>query len=331
MSMWLLRSHNDPLAAIRGFLEDLWFSAGLEGMLVPIADAEHETVRYRVIHHPEELSRAVPAVPVMQSNAGRLVAELARERPGARLAAVLRACEVRAFNDWLDREAVDLGDWLIIGVDCLGSFPAQDFEWRVEKAGGVEALIRDLLRNARQGGIAPSRFRSACQMCEEPGPAGCDLCIDLMGLPVRDALMIGVRDEGLANELWFDQITDGPAPAAMIAEHEISLDEVRERRQRAREREVQALAPRLPRDLDELLSYLLACQPCTSCLEACPVLPDGIITALESGTLSHALARQWVIACAECGMCEQACPKAAPLAAIMNRISRELKQEALAI
>lgn len=329
-STWLLRTETDPLAAIQRFLADLWLKANLEGMLVPLSGTDPMTIRNTMIHDPARLQSANPFVPVMKSNAGRLAAEMARARPDAHMAVVLRACEVRALNDLVERDDLDLTNWLIIGVDCLGCFPAQDFEWRVQNAGGIEELTREVLRNARQGGIAIDRFRSACQTCARPEPMRVDLCIDLLGLPVQDVMLISTRDD-LASHLELNRITAGLAPSELVFEHQLVLKEIEARRLRTRQKQVREPVEGLPTDLDELVSFLLSHQPCTSCFEACPVLGEELITAMENGTLTRGLVRHWLMSCAECGMCEQACPKGLPIAAAMNRISRDLKREPIAV
>lgn len=331
MSTWLLKAENDPLTTVRHFLLDVWSNAGLEGMLVPIYETGDKTVKTTLIHDPYLLSDADPMAPLMQTNAGKTVAALARRNPNARFAAVLRACEARALDELTKNDSPSLENWLIIGTDCLGCFPAPDFEWRVQKAGSVEQMTRDLLRNARQGGIAFDRFRSACRMCDKPEPSQVDLCIDLLGLPVRDAILIFARDETLPRKLGLDEITDGPAPSELIVQHSLMLKKIEERRQRARERELRQLATDLPSNLDELADFLMACQPCRSCLEACPVHAEELTSAMDGGVLSRELLKHWLVSCAECGMCEQACPRGVPLAAIMNRIHRELRSEPLAV
>jgi len=331
MSTWLLKAENDPLAAIRQFLQDVWHQAGLEGMLVPIYQSGNKTTRTMLLHDPHRLANADPIVPLMQFNTGKLVAELTRQHPDAHFAAVLRACEVRALDELAKSDSLSLKNWLIIGTDCLGCFPAQDFEWRVQKAGGVEQLTRHVYRNARQGGIALDRFRSACRVCDNPEPSHVDLCIDLFGLPVKNSLLIFVQDENLARELDLNQITDGPAPLELILQHKIMLKKIEGRRRRARERQLRELPPGLPAGLDELANFILECQPCRNCAQACPIHAEALMAAIDSGAISRDLARQWLMSCAKCGMCEQACPKEVPLTAIMNRIRREVNVEVVTI
>jgi len=146
----------------------LWQETGLEGMLLPRYQAETGGLVPYLAQESDDLATAYPFAPLVKVNAARQVARLAREQPTARFAAILRPCETRALSAIEKRSPSGVEYWLIVGTDCLASFPAEDFAWRLEKAGGVDGLTREALKFARQGGIAPYRYRLACQMCADP-------------------------------------------------------------------------------------------------------------------------------------------------------------------
>jgi formate dehydrogenase subunit beta len=329
MKTWMLKTDNDPLARVRSFLKAIWEYANLDGMLIPVYQTGHKSVRQTVIYHSESLKEADPFVPLMQVNASSMVIQLAKKHPNDHMAAVLRACEIRAIYEQVKHSGVNLENWLMIGVDCPACFPLQDFEWRVENAGSVEALTNMVLRNVRQGGIALDRFRSACGMCSKPGSPHEDICIELLGLPVKEAILVNINNAVISAKLDLEKVTDGLASQELVAQRNRMLKNIEERRERIRERQIKSLSPDLPASLEQFINFLENCQPCVSCMEACPVHADELIPAIQNRTLTHEMARDWLVSCAECGMCEQACPKEMPLAAIMNRIDRELKVEAM--
>jgi len=331
MTTWKLNTHGQPLTAVRQFLQNIWDKAGLMGMLIPIYSPDRMSVDITLINDPARLADADPFAPLMRENSGKLVAQFAKQQPNARLAAVLHPCEMRALDENIQRDNLDLENWLLIGTECLSCFSSEDFEWRVKAMGDVEGLTNLVLRNARQGGIAPDRFRSACQMCSHPEPTHIDLCLGILGLPVTESLLVFAKKDGVTERLHLPLITNGPAPLTLISQHDHMLKTIEERRLRARERILSDLLPEMPSNLEELVIFLKNCQPCRSCLEACPVASDSLIPALESGFVSMDIARQWLVACSECGMCEQACPNDVPMAAIVNRISHSLKSEPLAV
>ncbi len=329
MTTWALGTNNDPLKTTRRLLQHIWETAGLEGMLIPVYQAGGETVKAMLINDPNRLVDADPFVPVMPVNAGKLAAQLMRKHTHTHRAAVLRACEIRALDEHIKADHLNLENWLIIGVDCVACFPAQDFGWRVEKTGSVEMVTRSVLRNARQGGIAPYRFRFACQMCSHPEPSHVDMCIQLLGLPVRDTILVEVRNEIIGEELNLQKIMDGPAPATLISQRARMLKNMDERRQHTRAWKINELPPDIPENIEQLTTFLMNCQPCAKCMEACPVHADELVPAVKSGNIPVVMMMRWLRSCAECGMCEQACPKEMPLAVIMKRISQDLKHEAV--
>lgn len=329
MKTYMLKTHDNPLARVRKFLQDIWEYADLDGMVIPVYQSEHKSVKQTVIHYFENLQEADPFAPLMQVNAGKLVSEMARKHPNDRMAAILRPCEIRALYEQVKHTGVELENWLLIGVDCPACFPLQDFEWRVQKAGSVEALTNEVLRNVRQGSIALDRFRPACGMCAKPGSPHEEICIGLLGLPVTDALLIGINNDVILQKLDLDRVCDGLAPQELIDQHERMLKTIEERRAHIRERQMDALAPELPASIEEFIAFLENCQPCESCLKACP---DGehVVTAIQTRTANHELVMDWLSSCAECGICEQACPKEVPLVAIADRIRREQHIETIA-
>lgn len=331
MNTWMLKTDNSPLARIRLFLKAIWDHASLDGMVIPIYQTGHKSVKQSATFHPEDLREADPFVPLMQINAGKMVSELAQRHPNDHMAAVLRPCEIRALHEHAKRKGVNLDNWLVIGVDCPACFSADDFEWRVHKAGSVEALTNEVLRNVRQGSIALDRFRPACAMCIRPASLHEDICIELLGLPARETILIGINNQDIVEKLDLEKVFDGFASQELIAQREHMLKTIEEHRAHIRERQIRDLAPDLPADLDQLMEFLANCQPCVSCMEACPVHAEVLVPAFQNRRATHEMVKDWLTSCAECGMCEQACPKEVPLAAIADRIRRDLHVETLAI
>ena len=318
---WILETDGNPLSAIRQFLLELWPYAGLSGMLIPVYQVNGTQVAPAFIDEPGQLVNSDPFAPVIAGNSAKLVPAAADAHPKGLFGAVFRSCEARAF-DWLaEQNKIAPSRWLVIGVDCLACFPVADFEWRVDKAGSVERLTREALRFARLGGIAPYRYRHACQMCATPAVETADLRVELLGLPVKQMVLITTKDRDVAKKLRLQELTDGIAPATLVARREATLAVLAGRRRRALDRMVQALADDAPAEVDAFLEHIANCAPCRECLEACPVYAGDISPAVMGGIGLCQAARRWLAACVACGMCEDACPRHLPLMAIINRIN----------
>jgi formate dehydrogenase subunit beta len=318
---WILETDGNPLAAVRQFLLELWPYAGLSGMLIPTYQVNGTQVAPAFIDEPGQIVQSDPFAPVIASNSAKLAPSAADAHPKGMLGAVLRSCEARAF-DWLaGQKKITPNRWLIIGVDCLACFPPADFEWRVNKAGSAERLTREALRFARLGGIAPYRYRHACQMCATPAVETADLRVELLGLPVKQMVLITAKDREIARKLRLQELTDGLAPATMVARREATLAVLAGRRRRALDRMVQALADDAPADVEAFLEHIANCAPCKECLEACPVYTGDFSPAGDGDAGLSQAARRWLAACVACGLCEDACPRHLPLMAIINRIN----------
>jgi Pyruvate/2-oxoacid:ferredoxin oxidoreductase delta subunit len=216
---------------------------------------------------------------------------------------------------------------LTISVDCLGTLPEEDFEWQAERAESVGDLTGEALQFARQGGILDYRRRMACQMCAAPEAQLADLNIHLLGLPVRQHILVQARDAGTAECLHLDQITSGEAGSEVIQQHERALEQLAERRQRTMERAVKNLAEDQPHDLEALIAQLEQCGECQDCMTVCPICTAEFPERGVDGHYPRKALVRWLVSCAGCGMCEQACSSQLPLATIFSRIRVKLDEE----
>ncbi|GAB4471471.1 MAG: hypothetical protein Kow00124_08540 [Anaerolineae bacterium] len=317
---WIIQTKGEPLPAIQTLLTGLLHNARLDVMLVPVRAAGPAAVKPAVVTTAEGLVEADPFAPLMTVNAARLVVDYTAQNPGKRLGAVLRACEVRALLEVAEYNALDLKDVLIIGVDCVGTFTVEDFAWR----GTPDKMTDEVLRFARQGGVAGYRYRPACQMCVEPMPDAADLTIDLLGLPARKVVMITAHNPRIADDVNLPGLTDGEAPPDLIQQHEEMRQAISARRARTRERILKALREDLAMDVEELVAHLQGCESCRACMDACPIYGGKIG---QDEPLTPEVVIRWLGSCAGCGMCEAACPRHLPLTAIFTRIHDELARQ----
>ena len=321
---WVLDTCGDLEGRVRSFLGALWGQARLDGMLIPVYAAENDLPGPRLITLQNELQQASPFIPLMPVNSAKLIERLNAHYPASRFAAVLRSCEARALAEHMHRTNLSFPNWLMIGVDCLASFPQEDFSWRLERAGDIHSLTRQVLRSARQGGISTDRFRAGCQMCLNPGAQFADISIAIIGLPTKEYALVTARSDSIASKFALGQITEGHAPSWLVEQHDRVLAMMTERHQRVKQRLLAELESGLPQDVDSWISHLQNCGGCESCLEACP---------LYTGQLAqgHEAVAEWLAGCVSCGMCEQACPQHLPITALIRRIVENLSEDLAAV
>ncbi len=317
---WVLHTEGDPLGAVRHFLARLFQSARLDGLLIPLHEDGPAGMKPTLVRDPDLLAAADPFAPLMAVNAAGLVLQLAQEHPQQRLGAVLRACEVRTLAAMARREPFDGGRLLIISADCLGTFSGSDGNWWDD----IDQLTRKMLQFARQGGIAMYRYRPACQMCTTPMAEAADLSIGVLGLPVKETLLLTARDAQMARQLRLPGITGGEAPSWLVAQREDMRATLAERRERSRQQMIRALQAELPADVDALAAHLKHCEPCRRCMEACPLCASEPLQYGPDGAPTRDSLVRWLASCAGCGLCEEACPQHLPLTAVFKRLSLAL-------
>jgi formate dehydrogenase subunit beta len=312
---WMIGTHGDPLGALQAFVKALWEQTGLDVMVVaPNRDGF-------LLESPDKLEQLNPFRPLMKLNTARLVVDTAKKRPGKRIGAMLRPCEMRALNEMAARGAVKREDVLVICTDCLGTFPADEFEWRTERSS--KGLTKETLQFAPQGGISAYRYRPACQMCAEPGATEGDVNIGVFGLPVRQSMLVNARD----GKVFLESITDGLAPDDLVSKREHTLAKISDRHVRTRERVLKSLDEDLPADLQELLLQFEACEDCQACMNVCPICSVDRPRKDASGRLVREDVVNWLLSCAGCGMCEQSCPQHQPLSAVFSHIREQIDAE----
>lgn len=322
---WVLDTHGDPLGAVRRLVHTLWSQAHLDGMLVPFSDTLEASTRPRLLSDPGELAEFNPFRPLMTLNEAKLVPSLLNSHPHERLGVVVRPCEMRALAEMVRLGALKTDHLLTISVDCLGTFPTSDFQWRAERKGAASLLDQEGLQFARQGGILTYRYRSACQACLSPQAHGADLNIGILGLPVREVLLVSAHDNELAARLGLEGITDGIASSSLVQQRERMLARLDERNARTRAHLLDGLADILPVDLDALVAQFEGCGDCQKCMHVCPICEVDFPQKSADGRYPRSELLDWLVACSGCGMCEQVCPSHQPLSLIFTHIRQQFE------
>lgn len=312
---WMIQTHGDPLGALQKFVKMLWEQTNLDAMVVA------PNGRGFVLESPEQLEHLNPFRPLMKLNTARLVVDTAKKKPGKRLGAMLRPCEMRALNEMAARGALKRDDVLTVCADCLGTFPSDEFEWRAERS--EKGLTKDTLQFAPQGGISAYRYRPACQMCSEPGATEGDVNIGVFGLPVRQSILVNAHNGSVV----LGSITDGLADDDLVGKREQMLAKISERHTHTRDRVLKGLDENLPADLKALLNQFEACDDCQACMDVCPICSVDRPRKAADGRLVREDVVNWLLSCAGCGMCEQSCPQHQPLSAVFSHIREQIEAD----
>lgn len=322
-----LDTHGDPIGTVRNLVKALWLEGGLDGMLATFYEPDSTIAGPRLVEKPDQLDDLNPFKPLMTINTARIVPHLLQEYPQARLGALLRPCEVRALTEMIKRSPLNLNHLLTISVDCLGTLPLDEYQWRAERKESSDGLTQEALQFARQGGIAAYRFRSACQMCQSPEARGAEVNIHVLGLPVRRVILVEARDQATAERLKLFRVTDRDADAELVSQHALQVARVNERHTRIMDRLIEGFGSLLPADVEGVIAQLESCEQCQACMNVCPICQVSPPMRSAEGHYDLKAVTRWLISCAGCGMCEQSCPKHLPLSTIFAYIRQQLDEQ----
>ena len=338
-NQWSLETHGDPLGTVREFITKIWVEAGLDGMLVTMNGGEEVKATPRYVDDVIYINEINPFKPLMEINAARLIPELLINHPGSMIGALLRPCEMRALTEMTKHASFEINNLLTISVDCLGTLPADEYQWRLERAEKylaieemnpaetTDELAREALKFARQGGIVPYRYRSACQVCTSPAAHQAAINIHVLGLPVRQQMLLVLGDPALEERFGIEDLVDGKADENLILQHKRILSKMSERHQRTMERVNEGLGGLLPIDVDTVIRQLESCGNCQICMDVCPICSVDHPERSVEGHYDRSGVMRWLVSCAGCGMCEQSCPNHLPISAIFANIRLQLAQQ----
>jgi formate dehydrogenase subunit beta len=279
-------------------------------------------------------------MPVMPLNGARAVSALTNKHAPARIAAVLRSCEIRALVELAKLQQATLEDVTLIGVDCPGTYESADFA-AAQRAGQFK--LADYLSAAGEGKplIAPA-LRPACQMCTQPTPEHADIRLHLFGADVRQGIPITLP-EAVAAQLGLAATAGGAAEGQAIVERLVA------ERAQVREKELASMRARMASD-GGLASLFATCLRCHNCMTACPLCycktclfktasfdhaPEHYLAAARrkgatrmlGDTLLFHLTRlnHMSASCVSCGMCTSACPADIPVGAIFSAVGAQVQ------
>ncbi|MBU0496024.1 MAG: 4Fe-4S dicluster domain-containing protein [Chloroflexi bacterium] len=334
------------LKAIQDVLRDLLEKDVVDALLVPMTmpagngSGEHgRTVAPMLVTDPAALAQANPLAPVLPINAARAVANLTATEHRERLAVVLRPCEIRALVELTKFQQANLDDVLIVGVDCLGTYRVADYQ----QLG--PAAADDLLAGAAAGDPQSHegfQFRAACQMCEQPIPAGdhVALTVGLVGV-TPGQVYLKARDD-LAQTL---DLSAGDMPPGRAA----AIEKLVTARTQARDAVWAEFRGRV-NSMDALLAEFATCIRCHNCMINCPICyckecifrtatfdhesqlyyqwaeRKGAVRLLSDTLLFH-LTRlnHMVTSCVGCGMCTEACPADIPVGTVFRSVGEKVQ------
>lgn len=321
---WMVETHGDPLQAVHGFLSVIWNGFKLDKMMVPIDGNQSIDAMPAIYEKVNQLNQVNPFRPIMASNIARFIPDFIHQNPNKKLGVVLKPCELRSLIEMKKHKDFPITNLITICVDCLGTYPIEEFQWRSQRKGSVEGLTLEAIKHARQGSLVPYRFRPACQMCTAPQAYGASINFEIIGIPVRKYFLVKTDKKLDISFLKKNNIITDFSSQDIIEIREKMLSKITERNGRVKDRVMRGLSDVLPANVDALVSHLADCGSCRKCIDHCPICSVQLPKRTQNGKYDKEDLITWLISCSGCGMCEQACPQDQPLATIFGFIRDQL-------
>jgi len=337
----------DILGSLQAFFKNVLETDQIQSLLVPQHLPMKNMVMPTLVTDPNHLNGVDPLSPAFPLNAAKIVSRLTRKPMGAKVAAVLRPCEIRAFVELVKLKQGRTEEVILIGVDCLGAFQNKDYFQLVgQKAAESTVVFYENVLRDKGTEIEGLDLAPACKACEYPVADNADILIGLYGLDIDQFLLVQSQSE--AGDQILKQmnlsITDSPrarqdAINAVITQRTKYRDEMFARTREATD------------SLEKMSTYFATCVNCYNCRVACPVcyckecvfLTDvfnhdpsqylqwanrkGIIK-MPTDTLFFHLTRlaHMSTACVGCGQCSNACPNDIPVVELFRTVAHTTQQ-----
>jgi formate dehydrogenase subunit beta len=343
MTAKIVVKEKDLLGALRGFFEDILKKGDIKAILVPQHLPFKNRVMPTLVTDPDRLNGVDPLAPAFTMNAAKIVSRLTRKPMGAKIAAVLRPCEIRAYLELVKLNQGRLDDLLLISIDCLGAFQNNDY-FRYAEGEGSEATIRFMRTclNNETDPIEDVGLSNACKACEYPLATNADIKIGLYGVDIENHLLVRSQTENGQKILSLLELAE-------ITEPDSRQEAIRllvERRTRYRD-QMFAETSDATNSVEKMTAYFANCVNCYNCRVACPVCyckecvfvtdvfnhdpsqylrwanRKGIIK-MPTDTLFFHITRlaHMSTACVGCGQCSNACPNDIPVMELFRTIAQ---------
>ena len=335
--------------AIRGFLKSLLEKGVVEAIVIPKATPAGDGYVQTLIRDPQKLVGVCALSPTMPVQSARVASNLTVKNLGKKVAAVLKACEIRAIVELTKFLQVKLENLCLIGIDCPGTFEVPDYAKLAQEGKGGETLVKELLSGMEKGEISPPSgysFRTACQMCEYPLTQA-DIGIKLFGYKTDQeiGIEIGEKFEKEIEEKGILSFTNEEPPSRSGVVKKVIAERTKKRDALFGEYKG------ITRDLRSFLDRFSTCIRCHNCMVACPICyckecvfktavfehdGDQFVRwadrkgeiRMPTDTLMFHLIRlsHMGTSCIGCGLCDSACPSRLPVATLFRSVGDKLQK-----
>ena len=324
------------ISAANSFLKGLLESGSVDVLLAPQVAPSKKAAFPVMISDPEKLDTNVFA-PVLPVSTASILSKITMiTKAGKTVGVVMRACQLRAVVELVKLNQADLENILLIGVDCLGTFPINTYARFPEDVTPTEFLLK--------GSGVEKYLRTACAACKNPIPLNADITIGIVGTDRSKELLIQANTEAAENLI--KELPDFKKKE----KREKAVKEMLEQKDKARATFIKEKSDIV--GINKLGEFFDTCINCHNCMNMCPIcyckecFLDSSVFDLEADRyLSKAKNKgpfkmppdsilfhitrmnHMILSCVQCGLCEQACPCNIPLMDLFIPVAESSQKE----
>jgi len=334
---------NDIVESTNNFLRQLLSSGKLQVLLAPQNTPSKKVAFPVLISDPKKL-RADIIAPILPASTATIVSKMTKVQPPSKpIGVVMRSCQIRALIELVKLNQASLTNIVIIGVDCLGTFPINTYTEFPEKKTPTEFLLEAWKKKSEE---AEKYLRSACHACKDPIPTNADIILGLYGADLEKEIIVEAHSElgkSILKEVLLEDEQEGKGRDKTVKEIRDEKDKKRAAFLREREK---------IKGIEKISEFFDKCVNCHNCRQACPIcyckecLFDSSVFDAEAykflrraeikglfkmpndallfqlGRMNH-----MILSCVECGLCEQACPNTIPLMDVFIPVAENAQKE----
>jgi len=343
MSEKILKVKNkDTVGTVNELLREFLKSNKVKALLV-MQEVPSKKISFPVlISDPEQLNSNVFA-PVLPVSTATIISKITKVNSASKpIGVVMRSCQIRALVELVKLNQANIDNIVIIGIDCLGTFPVNTYSDFPEKVTPTDYILESY--NKKNDEV--KYHRSSCQICKDPIPNNADIVIGLYGMNSQKELMIQINTEKgkkLLEGFSLEDLKDK-------RNREKAVKETREKKTKNRMEFIKNKSN--IKGIDALAKFFDKCINCHNCMKICPICycreclfessvfdlevnkyigkaeKKGLFKMPNDSLLFHTTRmNHMVVSCVGCGLCEQACPHDIPLMEIIIPISENAQKE----
>ena len=334
--------NGDVASSVNEFLKELLKSGKIRALLV-MQGVPSKKISFPVlISDPDQLNADVFA-PVLPVSTASIVSKMTKFQAAKEpIGVVMRPCQIRALVELVKLNQANLENIIIIGVDCLGTFPLNIYTDFPEKKTPTQFIL-DAFKNKSKD--AEKYLRSACLICKDPVPVNADIVLGLYGIDASKEVLVEVyTDAG-------KKLVDGvKLDAKDVKSRENAVKTVREDKTKKRNEFVKDKGSL--KGIEALSEFFDKCVNCHNCMKVCPICyckeclfessvfdaeaykflrkaeSKGLFKMPNDSILFHITRmNHMILSCVECGLCEQACPSDIPLVDVFIPAAESAQKE----